>query len=227
MAKKNKKLTQELTPLERYGITVSFLRLLGWINIPFVSFLFFVSYMGEFGKFTAIVTSVFGVFTIITFICLLLSYIKKFVKHFQEIIYYLISIESFILMFWFDFLGLIPTFDNHSNLTYSDIFSYVFPLFLLFITSLIFFYFYHKNESVYKLNNYFNNGNYQKKAVSIPLILLFVMVGRVFFEGNASFVKIIGIINAILLTATLPAGIMGGIFSATYIRKHPDRKEIE
>ncbi|HEL9639706.1 TPA: hypothetical protein U1Z98_001990 [Streptococcus suis] len=227
MAMKKKKYIKVLTPLEKYGTTVGFLGLLGWVNIPFVSFLFFASYMGEFGEFTNILTSVFGIFTIITIVCLVLSYIKKFVKHFQELVYYLISVESFISMFWFDFLGLIPTFDDHSNLTYSDIFPYVFPLFLLFIISLIFFYFYHKDESVYKLNNYFNNGKSSKGAVSVPIIFTGVMASRMFFEGNASFGKIMGIIVAVMLTATFPAGIMGGLFSAAYIRKYPDRKEIQ
>ncbi|HEM3443335.1 TPA: hypothetical protein U1B40_002014 [Streptococcus suis] len=227
MAKKNKKITKELTPLEKYGTTVVFLRLLGWINVPFVLFFGFLSYMGEFGESTNILTSVFGIFTIITIVCLVLSYLKKFVKHFQEVVYLLISIESFISMFLFDFMGFLTIFDDHSNLTYSDILPYILPLFLLFIVSLIFFYFYHKNESVYKLNNYFNNGKASKGAVSVPIIFTGVMASRMFFEGNASFGKIMGIIVAVMLTATFPAAIMGGLFSAAYIRKYPDRKEIQ
>lgn len=145
--------------------------------------------------------------------------------------YLLVSIESVVMLTWIDFLALIMFSLIDGRLFYDfiteNIGIFIFPLVLLFLLSLIFFYFYHKNESVYKLNNYFNTGKSSKGAVSVPVIFTAVMISRMFFEGNASFGKIMGIILAVMLTAVTPTAIMGGLFSAAYIRKYPDRKEIQ
>ncbi|HEL9637565.1 TPA: hypothetical protein U0K45_000001 [Streptococcus suis] len=61
----------------------------------------------------------------------------------------------------------------------------------------------------------------------MPIIFSGVMASRMFFEGNASYLNIVGLILAVMLTAVTPAAIMGGLFSAAYIRKYPDRKEIQ
>ena len=52
-------------------------------------------------------------------------------------------------------------------------------------------------------------------------------VWRLFLEGSPSFGKIIGIIVSVILTAIIPAGIMGGFFSASYVKKYPDRREMQ
>lgn len=36
MEKKKEKMMRELTPFEKYGMTVRFLGLLGWVNLPLV-----------------------------------------------------------------------------------------------------------------------------------------------------------------------------------------------
>lgn len=53
------------------------------------------------------------------------------------------------------------------------------------------------------------------------------MSGRLFLEGSPSFGKIIGIIVSVILTAIIPAGIMGCFFSASYVKKYPDRREMQ
>ena len=53
------------------------------------------------------------------------------------------------------------------------------------------------------------------------------MSGRLFFEGSPSFVKILGIIVFVILTAIIPAGIMGDFFSASYVKKYSDRREMQ
>lgn len=53
------------------------------------------------------------------------------------------------------------------------------------------------------------------------------MSGWLFLEGSPSFGKILGIIVSVILTAIIPAGIMGGFFSVSYVKKYPDRRELQ
>lgn len=229
MNKKSK--AKQLTSAELYGVHQDFLGLLARVNLPFNLFFLYMTYKNEFSADKDLLQVVFSTGVIISIISLLLSWFKGVVQKYQSGVYVLISLESLVMMLTFDFLnlGLFSMEDGHipDDLLGAYLWNFIIPLTIIFLLSLIFFYFYHKNKTVAKLNHYFNNGNYQKTTVSIPLIFLFVMVGRVFFKGNASVAKIFGIIIAILLTATLPAGIMGGLFSAAYIRKYPDRREIK
>ncbi|WP_024413573.1 hypothetical protein [Streptococcus suis] len=231
MAKKNKKFTKELTPLEKYGTTVGFLGLLGWVNLPFVvgfALIWKNNWLGEYSDILAIFFSILSIFTMF---CIILSYFKKFILEHSFLTYILISIESIIMLIWIDFIGflLFSSKDGHKtdNFITESFWIFIFSLTVLFVLSLVFFYFYHKNESVYKLNNYFNNGKASKGAVSVPIIFSGVMASRMFFEGNASYLNIVGLILAVMLTAVTPAAIMSGLFSAAYIRKYPDRKEIQ
>lgn len=229
MAKK--KYIKELTPLEKYGITVGFLGLLGWVNLPFVLLFLYATYKNEFPADKELLGIVFLVGTIVSVVSLVLSYFKSIIKRFQFFVYILIAAESLVMLIWLDFLGLIlfsmKDGRTSDNLMTENFWIFIFPLAVLFVLSLVFFYFYHKNESVYKLNNYFNNGKSSKGVASVPIIFSGVMASRMFFEGNATFLKITGIIVAVMLTAVIPVAIMGGLFSAAYIRKYPDRKEIQ
>lgn len=53
------------------------------------------------------------------------------------------------------------------------------------------------------------------------------MSGWLFLEGRSSFGKILGIIVSVILVTIIPAEIMGGFFSASYVKKYPDRRELQ
>ncbi len=77
MAKKNKKFTKELTPLEKYGTTVGFLGLLGWVNLPFVVGFALIGKNNWLGEYSDILAIFFSILSIFTMFCIILSYFKK------------------------------------------------------------------------------------------------------------------------------------------------------
>lgn len=230
--KKQMVLDESLTPAAKYGVYLGYLSLLGWVNLPFIIGLTIVGLLGWYGNTMSIILGIFSVCSVITILCLILSFFKSIIGKFQTLIYILISIEFFITMLWFDFIGLLLSLSERDGTTsFSDIGSsqiwfYLIPILIVFLVTMIFFYFYHKNKTVTKLNNYFYGGKAIRQVASFGTIFGFVMLGGSFFEGNVTFGKIIWVIVPILLTATLPAGIMGGIFSAVYIHRHPEYKEL-
>lgn len=229
--KKRNNIDKSLSPADKYGVYLGYLRLIGWVNLPGVAILYFIGLMGEYGEFTGISTAIFFACLLITILCLILSFFKSITEKFQVLVYLLISVEFLVTMIWFDFLGLASFLSNNhnrsGNSTVINMYFFLIPLSILFIVAMIAFYFYHKNEMVVKLNNHFYGGQEMKHATGFGTVFGFVMLGRSLFEGNVTFEKILGIIVAVLLTTALPAGIMGGLFSAVYIQKHPECKEVD
>lgn len=214
-----------LTSAAKYGTYLGFIRLLAWVNLPFVAFLTFMCWMSEGLEFRVFFLWFWGMSTFITIFCLVLSFFKSLVRRYQILGYLLISVESFILIMWFDATGLVMFAQDEGTserLISDNVDSFILPLFILFVLAMIGFYFYQRNESVRKLNDYYYGGKLGIKRSSIGAIVGGIVLFKLLFQENASIETFSMLLVPFLLTAVLPVAIMGGIFSAVYTYKHPE-----
>ena len=238
MAKINRKNKAKITDIEReryhgplitHGVSLGYIKLYPWINLPFCSFFFYWALIGETGSRQGVLKVLFLTCIILNVVGMLFAFSKFLINRFKFLTYIMIALLTWTALVWIDFIGMlmfITVGDSNSidGISQSPLTPfYVILMLFLFILAcgLYAWYYIPKNQGKVWAFNQVKEGNRKKTwwdnfaiafagATIIPALL-------------TGYIQIaFGVLLGILFTLTLPAVMVDAVYAAIYIKKHPD-----
>lgn len=238
MAKRNRKNKAKITdtekeryhgPLITNGVSLGYIKIYPWINLPFCSFLFYWGLIGETGSRQGGIKVLFLTCIILNVVSMLFGFSKFLINRFKFLTYIMIALLTWSALVWIDFIGMlmfITVGDSNSieGIYQSPLtpFYVIFMLFLfIFACGLYAWYYIPKNQGKVWAFNQVKEGNRKKTwwnnfavafagATIIPSLL-------------TGYIQIaFGVLLGILLTLTLPAVMVDAVYAAIYVKEHPD-----
>ena len=242
MAKKNRKNKAKITDIEkeRYhgplitnGVSLGYIKIYPWINLPFCSFFFYWALIGEAGSRQGWIKVLFLTCIILNVVSMLFGFSKFLINRFKFLTYILIALLTWSALVWIDFIGMLMFITVGNSNSIEGIYqSPLTPFYVIFILLLFIFacglyawYYLPKNQGKVWAFNQVKGGSRKKTwwnnfaiafagATIIPALL-------------TAYIQIaFGVLLGILFTLTLPAVIVDAIYAAIYVKKHPDSDEL-
>ena len=242
MAKRNRKNKAKITDIEkeRYhgplitdGVSLGYIKLYPWINLPFCSFFFYWALIGEIGSRQGWIKVLFLTCIILNVVSMLFGFSKFLINRFKFLIYILIALLTWSALVWIDFIGMLMFITVGDSNSIEGIYQspltpfYVILMMFLFIFAcgLYAWYYLPKNQGKVWAFNQVKDGDKKKTwwnnfaiafagATIIPALL-------------TGYIQIaFGVLLGILLTLTLPAVMVDAVYAAIYVKKHPDSDEL-
>ena len=243
MAKKNRKNKAKITDIEkeRYhgplitnGVSLGYIKIYPWINLPFCSFFFYWALIGETGSRQGWIKVLFLTCVILNVVSMLFGFSKLLINRFKFLTYIMIALLTWTTLVWTDFIGMlmfITIGDSNSieGIYQSPLtpFYVIFMLFLfIFACGLYAWYYIPKNQGKVWAFNQVKEGDRKKTwwnnfaiAFAGATIIPSLLTGHI----QIAF----GVLLGILLTLTLPAVMVDAVYAAIYVKKHPDSDELD
>ena len=243
MAKKNRKNKAKITDIEkeRYhgplitnGVSLGYIKIYPWINLPFCSFFFYWALIGETGSRQGWIKVLFLTCIILNVVSMLFGFSKFLINRFKFLTYILIALLTWSALVWIDFIGMLMFITVGDSNSIDGIYQsplapfYVIFMLLLFIFAcgLYAWYYLPKNQGKVWAFNQVKKGDRKKiwwnnfavafaGATIIPALL-------------TGYIQIaFGVLLGILFTLTLPAVIVDAVYAAIYVKKNPDSDELD
>jgi len=238
MVKKNRKNKAKITDIEReryhgplvtQGVSLGYIKLYPWINLPFCSFFFYWALIGETGSRQGVLKVLFLTCIILNVVGMLFAFSKFLINRFKFLTYIMIALLTWTALVWIDFIGMLMFITVGDSNSIDGIYQspltpfYVILMLFLFILAcgLYAWYYIPKNQGKVWAFNQVKEGNRKKTwwnnfaiafagATIIPALL-------------TGYIQIaFGVLLGILFTLTLPAVMVDAVYAAIYIKKHPD-----
>ena len=238
MAKINRKNKAKITDIEReryhgplvtQGVSLGYIKLYPWINLPFCSFFFYWALIGETGSRQGVLKVLFLTCIILNVVGMLFAFSKFLINRFKFLTYIMIALLTWTALVWIDFIGMLMFITVGDSNSIDGIYQspltpfYVILMLFLFILAcgLYAWYYIPKNQGKVWAFNQVKEGNRKKTwwnnfaiafagATIIPALL-------------TGYIQIaFGVLLGILFTLTLPAVMVDAVYAAIYIKKHPD-----
>lgn len=238
MAKINRKNKAKITDIEReryhgplitHGVSLGYIKLYPWINLPFCSFFFYWALIGETGSRQGVLKVLFLTCIILNVVGMLFAFSKFLINRFKFLTYIMIALLTWTALVWIDFIGMLMFITVGDSNSIDGIYQspltpfYVILMLFLFILAcgLYAWYYLPKNQGKVWAFNQVKGGSRKKTwwnnfaiafagATIIPALL-------------TGYIQIaFGVLLGILFTLTLPAVIVDAVYAAIYIKKHPD-----
>jgi len=238
MVKKNRKNKAKITDIEReryhgplvtQGVSLGYIKLYPWINLPFCSFFFYWALIGETGSRQGVLKVLFLTCIILNVVGMLFAFSKFLINRFKFLTYIMIALLTWTALVWIDFIGMLMFITVGDSNSIDGIYQspltpfYVILMLFLFILAcgLYAWYYIPKNQGKVWAFNQVKEGNRKKTwwnnfaiafagATIIPTLL-------------TGYIQIaFGVLLGILFTLTLPAVMVDAVYAAIYIKKHPD-----
>jgi hypothetical protein len=238
MAKINRKNKAKITDIEReryhgplitHGVSLGYIKLYPWINLPFCSFFFYWALIGETGSRQGVLKVLFLTCIILNVVGMLFAFSKFLINRFKFLTYIMIALLTWTALVWIDFIGMLMFITVGDSNSIDGIYQspltpfYVILMLFLFILAcgLYAWYYIPKNQGKVWAFNQVKEGNRKKTwwnnfaiafagATIIPALL-------------TGYIQIaFGVLLGILFTLTLPAVMVDAVYAAIYIKKPPD-----
>lgn len=238
MVKKNRKNKAKITDIEkeRYhgplitdGVSLGYIKLYPWINLPFCSFFFYWALIGETGSRQGVIKVLFLTCIVLNIVSMLFAFSKFLINRFKFLTYIMIALLTWTALIWIDFIGMLMFITVGDSNSIEGIYqSPLTPFYVIFVLLLFIFacglyawYYLPKNQGKVWAFNQVKEGNRKKTwwnnfaiafagATIIPALL-------------TGYIQIaFGVLLGILFTLTLPAVMVDAVYAAIYIKKHPD-----
>ena len=220
-------------PLITYGVSLGYIKLYPWINLPLCSFFFYWALIGETGSRQGGLKVLFLTCVILNVVSMLFGFSKFLINRFKFLTYILIALLTWSALVWIDFIGMLMFITVGNSNSIEGIYqSPLTPFYVIFILLLFIFacglyawYYLPKNQGKVWAFNQVKGGSRKKTwwnnfaiafagATIIPALL-------------TAYIQIaFGVLLGILFTLTLPAVIVDAIYAAIYVKKHPDSDEL-
>lgn len=243
MAKKNRKNKAKITDIEkeRYhgplitnGVSLGYIKIYPWINLPFCAFFFYWALIGEIGSRQGWIKVLFLTCVILNVVSMLFGFSKFLINRFKFLTYIMIALLTWSALVWIDFIGMLMFITVGDSNSIEGIYQssltpfYVIFMLLLFIIAcgLYAWYYLPKNQGKVWAFNQVKEGDRKKTwwnnfaiafagATIIPSLL-------------TGYIQIaFGVLLGILLTLTLPAVTVDAVYAAIYVKKYPDSDELD
>ena len=242
MAKINRKNKAKITDIEREryhgplitdGVSLGYIKLYPWINLPFCSFFFYWGLIGETGSHQGWIKVLFLTCIILNVVSMLFGFSKFLINRFKFLTYILIALLTWTALVWIDFIGMLMFITVGDSNSIEGIYqSLLTPIYVIFILLLFIFacglyawYYLPKNQGKVWAFNQVKEGDRKKTwwnnfaiafagATIIPALL-------------TGYIQIaFGVLLGILFTLTLPAVMVDAVYAAIYVKKHPHSDEL-
>ena len=242
MAKRNRKNKAKIidTERERYhgplitnGVSLGYIKIYPWINLPFCSFFFYWALIGETGSRQGWIKILFLTCIILNVVSILFAFSKFLINRFKFLTYILIALLTWSALVWINFIGMMMFAIVGDSKSIEGIYqSPLTPIYVIFILLLFIFacglyawYYLPKNQGKVWAFNQVKEGDRKKTwwnnfaiAFAGATIIPSLLTGYI---QNA-----FGVLLGILLTLTLPAVMVDAFYAAIYIRKYPKSDEL-
>ena len=242
MAKINRKNKAKITDIEREryhgplitdGVSLGYIKLYPWINLPFCSFFFYWGLIGETGSHQGWIKVLFLTCIILNVVSMLFAFSKFLINRFKFLTYILIALLTWTTLVWTNFIGMLMFITVGDSNSIEGIYqSLLTPIYVIFILLLFIFacglyawYYLPKNQGKVWAFNQVKEGDRKKTwwnnfaiafagATIIPSLL-------------TGYIQIaFGVLLGILFTLTLPAVMVDAVYAAIYVKKHPHSDEL-
>ena len=238
MVKKNRKNKAKITDIEREryhgplitdGVSLGYIKIYPWINLPFCSFFFYWALIGETGSRQGWIKVLFLTCIILNVVSILFAFSKFLINRFKFLTYILIALLTWSALVWINFIGMLMFAIVGDSKSIEGIYqSPLTPIYIIFILLLFIFacglyawYYLPKNQGKVWAFNQVKEGDRKKTWWSNVAI---AFAGATIIPALLTgYIQIVfGVLLGILLTLTLPAVMVDAFYAAIYIRKHPD-----
>ena len=242
MAKINRKNKAKITDIEREryhgplitdGVSLGYIKLYPWINLPFCSFFFYWGLIGETGSHQGWIKVLFLTCIILNVVSMLFAFSKFLINQFKFLTFILIALLTWTTLVWTNFIGMLMFITVGDSNSIEGIYqSLLTPIYVIFILLLFIFacglyawYYLPKNQGKVWAFNQVKEGDRKKTwwnnfaiafagATIIPSLL-------------TGYIQIaFGVLLGILFTLTLPAVMVDAVYAAIYVKKHPHSDEL-
>jgi len=242
MAKINRKNKAKITDIEREryhgplitdGVSLGYIKLYPWINLPFCSFFFYWGLIGETGSHQGWIKVLFLTCIILNVVSMLFAFSKFLINRFKFLTFILIALLTWTTLVWTNFIGMLMFITVGDSNSIEGIYqSLLTPIYVIFILLLFIFacglyawYYLPKNQGKVWAFNQVKEGDRKKTwwnnfaiafagATIIPSLL-------------TGYIQIaFGVLLGILFTLTLPAVMVDAVYAAIYVKKHPHSDEL-
>ena len=242
MAKINRKNKAKITDIEREryhgplitdGVSLGYIKLYPWINLPFCSFFFYWGLIGETGSHQGWIKVLFLTCIILNVVSMLFAFSKFLINRFKFLTFILIALLTWTTLVWTNFIGMLMFITVGDSNSIEGIYqSLLTPIYVIFILLLFIFacglyawYYLPQNQGKVWAFNQVKEGDRKKTwwnnfaiafagATIIPSLL-------------TGYIQIaFGVLLGILFTLTLPAVMVDAVYAAIYVKKHPHSDEL-
>ena len=242
MAKINRKNKAKITDIEREryhgplitdGVSLGYIKLYPWINLPFCSFFFYWGLIGETGSHQGWIKVLFLTCIILNVVSMLFAFSKFLINRFKFLTFILIALLTWTTLVWTNFIGMLMFITVGDSNSIEGIYqSLLTPIYVIFILLLFIFacglyawYYLPKNQGKVWAFNQVKEGDRKKTwwnnfaiafagATIIPSLL-------------TGYIQIaFGVLLGILFTLTLPTVMVDAVYAAIYVKKHPHSDEL-
>ena len=242
MAKINRKNKAKITDIEREryhgplitdGVSLGYIKLYPWINLPFCSFFFYWGLIGETGSHQGWIKVLFLTCIILNVVSMLFAFSKFLINRFKFLTFILIALLTWTTLVWTNFIGMLMFITVGDSNSIEGIYqSLLTPIYVIFILLLFIFacglyawYYLPKNQGKVWAFNQVKEGDRKKTwwnnfaiAFAGATIIPSLLTGYI---QNA-----FGVLLGILFTLTLPAVMVDAVYAAIYVKKHPHSDEL-
>ena len=242
MVKKNRKNKAKITDIEREryhgplitdGVSLGYIKIYPWINLPFCSFFFYWGLIGETGSHQGGLKVLFLTCIILNVVGMLFAFSKFLINRFKFLTFILIALLTWTTLVWIDFIGMLMFITVGASNSIDGIYqSPLTPIYVIFILLLFIFacglyawYYLPKNQGKVWAFNQVKEGD-RKKTWWNNFAIAFAGATIIPSLLTAYIQNAFGILLGFLLTLTLPAVMVDAIYAAIYIKKHPDSDEL-
>ena len=242
MVKINRKDKAKITNIEReryhgplitHGVSLGYIKIYPWINLPFCSFFFYWALIGETGSRQGWIKILFLTCIILNVVSILFAFSKFLINRFKFLTYILIALLTWSALVWINFIGMLMFVIVGDSKSIEGIYQspltpfYVILMMFLFIFAcgLYAWYYLPKNQGKVWAFNQVKEGDRKKTwwnnfAVAFAGATIIPSLLTGYIQNT------FGILLGILLTLTLPAVMVDAVYAAIYIRKHPKSDEL-
>lgn len=242
MAKINRKNKAKITDIEReryhgplitHGVSLGYIKLYPWINLPFCSFFFYWALIGETGSHQGGLKVVFLICIILNIVSMLFGFSKFLINQFKFLTFILIALLTWTTLVWTDFIGMLMFITVGDSNSIEGIYqSPLTPIYVIFILLLFIFacglyawYYLPKNQGKVWAFNQEKEGD-RKKTWWNNFAIAFAGATIIPSLLTGYIQNTFGILLGILLTLTLPAVMVDAVYAAIYVKKHPNSDEL-
>ena len=149
MAKINRKNKAKITDIEREryhgplitdGVSLGYIKLYPWINLPFCSFFFYWGLIGETGSHQGWIKVLFLTCIILNVVSMLFAFSKFLINRFKFLTFILIALLTWTTLVWTNFIGMLMFITVGDSNSIEGIYqSLLTPIYVIFILLLFIF----------------------------------------------------------------------------------------
>ena len=216
------------------GVSLGYIKIYPWINLPFCAFFFYWALIGEIGSRQGGIKVLFLTCIILNVVSMLFGFSKFLINRFKFLTYIMIALLTWSALVWIDFIGMLMFITLGDSNSIEGIYqSPLTPFYVVLMMSLFIFacslyswYYLPKNQGKVWAFNQVNEGDRKKMwwnnfAVAFAGATIIPSLLTDYIQN------VFGILLGILLTLTLPAVMVDAVYAAIYVKERPDSDELD